>query len=134
MRIVLGKKKKESVKDSYKTLHWLTVEQGIVFKALLLIFKCLNDMGPVPLANLLVPKYSFDNYSFAIKLEEGTFRAMTPHGKPAFIFYAPRIWNCLPDVLRACCNVSTFKSLLKTHIFSHFDKFKSSVNKYTQII
>ena len=55
MRIVLGKKKKESVKDSYKTLHWLTVEQGIVFKALLLIFKCLNDMGPVPLANLLVP-------------------------------------------------------------------------------
>ena len=81
MRIVLGKKKRESVKDCYKTLHWLTVEQRIVFKVLLLTFKCLNDMGPVPLANLLVPKYSFDNYSSAIKLEECTFRAKTAHGR-----------------------------------------------------
>ena len=134
MRIVLGKKKRESVKDCYKTLHWLTVEQRIVFKVLLLTFKCLNDMGPVPLANLLVPKYSFDNYSSAIKLEECTFRAKTAHGKRAFIFYAPRIWNCLPDVLRACCNVNTFKSLLKTHLFSQFDKLKAAINKYTQII
>ena len=40
----------------------------------------------------------------------------------------------LPDVLRACCNVNTFKSLLKTHLFSQFDKLKAAINKYTQII
>ena len=134
MRIVLGKKKQETVTSDYKDLHWLTIEQRIVFKVLLLVFKCLNDMGPVPLTNLLVPKFDFDNYTPAIRLEESTYRAKTIHGKRAFVFYAPRIWNCLPDQLRACCNLSTFKQLLKTYIFGHFDILKRAINKYVRII
>ena len=135
LRIVLGKKKRESVTSDYKNLHWLTIEQRIVFKVLLLVFKCLNDMGPVPLTNLLVPKLSFsDYYTPAVHLEESTFRAKTIHGKRAFVFYAPRMWNCLPDKLRACCNLNTFKQLLKTHIFGHFDTLKSAINKYVRII
>lgn len=134
LRIVLQKKKRESVSNSLKALHWLTIEQRVLFKVLLLIFKCLNDMGPLPLTNLLVPVYKYDDYSPAIRLHEGTFRANTAHGKRAFAFYAPRVWNCLPDDLRSCCKTETFKRLLKTYIFSHFEDLKLSINKYVKII
>ena len=125
LRIVLQKRKRDSVSDSLRALHWLTIEQRVVFKILTLVFKCLNDMGPIPLTNLLVPDYSGD-YSPAIRLHEGTFRANTVHGKRAFAFYAPRVWNCLPGDLRSCCKTDTFKKLLKTYIFTHFDVFKSA--------
>jgi len=35
----------------------------------------------------------------------------------AFSATAPKIWNTLPDHLRAPCSIPVFKSGLKTHLF-----------------
>ena len=51
--------------ESHSTICWVNSFHGTTTRwlqnLLLLVFKFLNDMGPVPLANLLVPKYSFDS-------------------------------------------------------------------------
>uniref|UniRef100_A0A3P8UFN5 Signal transducing adaptor molecule (SH3 domain and ITAM motif) 1 n=1 Tax=Amphiprion percula TaxID=161767 RepID=A0A3P8UFN5_AMPPE len=38
-------------------------------------------------------------------------------GDRAFAIAAPTLWNSLPHALRDCTNLTTFKSLLKTHLF-----------------
>ncbi len=41
-------------------LHWLPVEKRIVFKILLLTFKCLHGLAPSYLSDLIVKKPSLD--------------------------------------------------------------------------
>ena len=42
---------------------------------------------------------------------------MKTYGSRAFAVAAPDLWNSLPDNIRSCDNLSTFKPLLKTYLF-----------------
>ena len=44
----------------------------------------------------------------------------TSYGDRAFSVCAPVLWNKLPDDLRYETELSTFKSKLKTHLFTKF--------------
>ena len=102
-----------------KSLHWLPVCFRIDFKVLLLVFKCLNGLGPSYLSKLLLP------YEPSRTLRSSGSRLLVipkvrthTHGEASFQFYGPRLWNSLPEDLRAAENVHVFKSRLKTHLFS----------------
>ena len=41
--LILRKKKRESVKESLKDLHWLNIDERLSYKILLLVFKCLQS-------------------------------------------------------------------------------------------
>ena len=43
-------------------------------------------------------------------------RVRTKHGEAAFSYYAPKIWNKLPETCRSAATLTTFKSRLKTFI------------------
>ena len=43
-------------------------------------------------------------------------------GYRSFSVAAPRLWNHLPTKLKSCHSTTRFKSLLKTHLMSHFFK------------
>ncbi len=43
-------------------------------------------------------------------------RVHTKQGESAFIYYAARSWNQLPEEIRCAKTLATFKSRLKTHI------------------
>ena len=44
------------------------------------------------------------------------------YGDRSFSAAAPKLWNTLPDDLRICDNLSTFKMKLKTFLFiKHFN-------------
>ena len=45
-RTIFGLKKRESVSDHLKRLHWLKVKERIQFKILLLVYKSLNGQAP----------------------------------------------------------------------------------------
>ncbi len=45
-------------------------------------------------------------------------RVHTKHGESAFSYYAARSWNQLPEEIRCAKTLATFKSRLKTHLFS----------------
>ena len=45
-RIIAGLKKRDHITETLRDLHWLPVEERIVFKINLITFKTLNDSGP----------------------------------------------------------------------------------------
>ena len=58
IRLIFGVRSRHSVSSFYDQLHWLTVEQRIVFKCLLMVYKCINGLAPNVLKNLVtVRKY-----------------------------------------------------------------------------
>ena len=51
-----------------KGLHWLPISYRIQYKILLLVYKCLNGMGPDYLSNM----FHYANYNHLIYLTEPT--------------------------------------------------------------
>ncbi len=87
---------REHITPVLKSLHWLPVRFRIDFKVLLLVFKCLNGLGPSYLSDLLLP------YQPSRTLRSsGTGLLTIPrvktktHGEAAFSHYGPYLWNSL---------------------------------------
>ncbi len=90
----------------------------IDFKVLLLVYKSLNGLGPKYIADMLTeykpnrPLRSLGSSQLEIP------RVHTKQGESAFSYYAARSWNQLPEEIRCAKTLATFKSSLKTHLFS----------------
>ena len=105
-------------------LHWLPVEKRIVFKILVIIYKCYIKKAPVLLSSILVRKFPDsveDDEDFNCDFHEGLFYPNLSYGRRAFCFYAPRLWNILPMYLRQAPNINVFKKMLKTFLWQSFD-------------
>ena len=101
-----------------KTSHWLPVSYRIDFKVLLLVYKSLNGLGPEYMNDMLVeckPSRALRSTDSGQIVE---LRVQTRHGEAAFSCYAAHKWNKLPAELKSAPTVSTFKSRLKTFLFS----------------
>ena len=86
-------------------LHWLPVSERIQFKILLL--KALHQQSPTYIQDLIThylpSKLSLNPVSFNLKT----------YGSRAFAVSTPKLWNKLPDDIRACGNLSLFKQNFK---------------------
>ena len=82
------------------SLHWLPIKKRIKFKIVLLVYKCLNGIGPLYLSELL----SFYSNSESRQCLR-------------FLVSAPKLWNSLPFDLRNSPSVESFKKSLKTFLF-----------------
>ena len=111
-KAVLGLYKHDSLGNTLKKLHWLPVQQRIEFKILLIVFKCLNSMGPEYLQSML--SYRCVNTT-PVLIEP---RTSTSLGDRAFQIVGPRLWNSLPDHAKTCNTLLSFKTALKTYLFN----------------
>ena len=103
-------------------LHWLPIEYRIKFKILLLTFKSLKGNGPIYLKDLFKfhdsPRQLRSVDSLTLEYPRTNRRS---YGDRAFSITE---WNKLPDKIKSCSSVNSFKSQLKTHLFTiHFDWF-----------
>ena len=89
----------------------------IDFKVLLLVFKCLNGLGPSYLSDLSYQPSRILRSSGTGLLIVPRVRTKT-HGEAAFSHFGPRLWNSLPEGIRTAETVGVFKGRLKTHLFS----------------
>ena len=112
-RLVFGLKKRDSVEEKLKSLHWLKVKERIEFKLCLLIFKAVNGVAPAYLCDLVTFVSSSSRRTSSLHLPVGSTRS---HPR-AFQTIAPKIWNQLPIEIKTCSDVDLFKTLLKTHLF-----------------
>ena len=55
-RLVVHASKFDHVTPVLIKLHWLPVRFRIMFKILLMVYKCLHDMAPPYLANVIKPR------------------------------------------------------------------------------
>ena len=117
-RVVSLCSRDDDIDEVLKELHWLPVMQRILFKVLLLVYKCKNGLAPDYLSSLFIPyKMNFNSRSnFLDKLETPRTR-MTSYGDRAFVVAGAEEWNKLPLELKGASTVETFKIKLKTYLF-----------------
>ena len=110
-------------------LHWLPVHKRIVFKILVITYNCFNCHSPTLLSSLLVPKFT-NNGEVSHDYDIRFFFPTLEVGRRAFVYYAPRLWNCLPIELRKCETKILFKIHLKTFLWSFYDSLMNDFNHY----
>ena len=117
-RIICGVRKSEHISPSLRSLHWLPVSSRIDFKILLIVFKCLHDQAPNYLAELLMyyaPKRELRTRGYNILIVPRT--KLKTYGDRAFSIAGPKLWNSLPDEIRCCQTLTSFKTKLKRYLF-----------------
>jgi hypothetical protein len=119
-RVVARSHRRDHMTPVLKDLHWLPVKQRIEYKVALVTHKVLATGQPRYLADL-VSEY---------KPTIGGLRSATQHrltiptglkstaGQRTFTSAAEAVWNRLPPDTRSAKSLSTFKSKLKTHLFT----------------
>ena len=118
-RLIFGKKKRDHITPILIKLHWLPIHQRIKYKVALLCFKCIHNLAPIYLQNLLeiyTPSRCLrsSNDNFLLKKVSMQYKS---YGEKSFSFYGPIVWNSLPFDLRSTSQLSTFKKQLKTFLF-----------------
>ena len=118
IRVIFNVRSRHPVTSLFEQLHWLTVDQRIIFKCLLLVYKSINGLAPNVLDDMVVIRNK-NNLTL-----HNVYYNHSKYGKRAFIYYASRFWNNIPTSIRLSSNVSTFKTALKSYLFLHFRDFK----------
>ena len=108
-------------------LHWLKVEQRIIYKILILTYKSFVDLSaPLYLRELVKKK----NKSANTRLADDSLLLVPPINKGSshtffersFIYTAPTELNKLDGRIRKITNIDSFKREIKTTLFlSYFD-------------
>jgi len=118
-----GLRRRDHIRPTLLRLHWLPVQQLVLFKIAVLVYQCLNGLAPSYLADncQLVsdvrPRWlrSSDSMTCAVR------RTRTTYGDRCFAVAGPRVWNSLPTELRQSDSLIQFKRRLKTHLFGLWD-------------
>ena len=117
-RLLTGSRKREHITPILASLHWLPVSHRIDFKILLITYKAFHGLAPSYIQELLTPYTPIRN----LRSSSGNLLAvpksrLKSRGDAAFAVRAPRLWNDLPEELRLANSLSSFKSMLKTHLY-----------------
>ena len=101
-----------------KSLHWLPIEQRVIFKVLTLTYRALHNQVPVYLQELVAPYNprrhlrSADRSLLVIPSSR-----IKSYGDRRFVHAAPTLWNSQPQRIREAQSLAQFKKLLKSYLF-----------------
>jgi hypothetical protein len=118
-RILTRNKQFDHVTPVLASLHWIPFKERADFKVLLLTYKALHGLAPTYLSDLVlryIPTCTLRSQDAGLLIVPRISKQTA--GGRAFSYSAPFLWNGLPTHVRDADSVSTFESLLKTHLFS----------------
>ena len=116
-RLITLSKRRDHAQPILKSLHWLPIAERVIFKVALLVYKCLHNLAPKCLEELLqrhVPARPLRSSSMN-RLVKPPHRLK--HTGKAFSVGGPNVWNALSLKSREAESLSTFKANLKTELF-----------------
>ena len=102
-------------------LHWLPISRRIQYKIALIYFHIVSGTAPLYLSELL----HLHSPSRSLRSAADTRIFRVPRmgrrtlGERSFHYIGPVLWNSLPFSVRHSSSLSSFKSKLKTHLFSY---------------
>lgn len=119
-RLILRIRKSEHISPHLHALHWLPIEARIKYKIACLTFGAFTHTGPAYLTDMI------QTYTPSRTLRSATDTSIlsTPRvstksfGERSFSVAAPLVWNSLPASLRHSPSLDSFRTGLKTHLFS----------------
>lgn len=104
-----------------KKLHWLPIEHRILYKISCLCFYVVTGTAPVYLSELLsiyVPSRSLRSKADGRKFCMPAPPSRQRQGGRAFTHFAVETWNSLPHSVRHSPSFTSFKTNLKTYLFT----------------
>jgi len=110
-------RKYDHVSTAIRDLHWLPVEQRIIFKVATITYKVLHHNAPSYLSDIVIPYKPTRQLRSDSKGLLTVPRIDSAAGRRSFSYAAPNIWNSLPEKLRTSSSLAAFRSQLKTHLF-----------------
>ena len=126
-RLITHSKKYDHINPILKELHWLPVQERIIFKNLLLVKKILSNEAPLYLSDFVefyVPgrtNLRSTKSNVLILKRKDTKTTCKNYGWRDFRVFAPFLWNDLPVFIRQTESIDNFKKRLKTYLFvRHF--------------
>ena len=121
-KTVLYKQKQDSSTECLKQLHWLPVKLRIQHKILTLVYKCINNLAPKYLKDLLmyIPHRRTTRSSTSLGMLYVPFTRRNTFAARSFSVMGPTWWNALPSEIKLAKSVDAFKRQLKTHLFNQF--------------
>ena len=98
-------------------LHWLPINSRVSFKLATLAFKTRQSNEPGYLASLLQPYQPTREFRSSSKDLLVVTTTKSRIGSRAFSRSASTTWNNLPDEVKHCDNLPSFRKNLKTFLF-----------------
>ena len=117
-RIVLGFKKFDHISQGIKSLNWLTVKERLYFNDAVMVFKCVNNLVPEYLADMFVPRSRIHSRVTRSCNLLHIPRCRLSSGQRAFTYRGCKLWNNLPNDLKAAENVNAFRLRLLNVLLS----------------
>ena len=109
-RVIIGFKKYDHITPVLKDLHWLPIRNRIEFEILLLTFQYMQGCAPLYLRKLLVKQANTrtlrSNTKNVLQIPHTNMKRFCDR---AFGVYAPRLWNELPDNIKAVDSVQNVR-------------------------
>ena len=116
-RVVSNVKYCNHITPYLSDLHWLKVNERMVYKICTIMYKCVHGLAPEYLQNLVVRSHPRRLRS-AENNRLPTIRCNTSMAlHSAFSSTGPRTWNTLPQHIINCKDIESFKTKLKTFLF-----------------
>ena len=120
-RLVLNLRPRDHITAALRELHWLPVQQRILFKTCLLVHLSLTGRAPSYLSDLLTTVSNLPNRRAVLRsADRGDLYVPATRlklGERAFSVAGPLAWNRLPLELRTNVNTTNFKRQLKTYLY-----------------
>ena len=122
-RLIVRMRKFERITPTLRDdLHWLPVQERIVFKLCVIIFKCRHQTAPQYLQELCVPVTASTSRHHLHSAARGDLQVLacrtTSFGPHSFAVCASKLWNSLPpSIPDPTLTLTLFCSRLKTHLF-----------------
>ena len=116
-RLVFSASHSDHVAPLLHRLHWLRAPERIVYKPAVLAYRCLRRLAPAYLVDVLRPVTDLPGRRRLRSTSTSSTRLCTI-GDRAFPAAASRTWNSLPPEVTSSGTLLTFKSKLKTYLFS----------------
>ena len=115
-QVINNLKKYNNITNHLQDLHWLRICERIIYKILVMVFKCKHKLAPTYLQDLITfehnkPLRSTTNNDIPV-IKCNT----TLVHKSSFKSVGPRLWNKLSKKIKAINTLSDFKTNLKTHL------------------
>ena len=115
-RVICDLRKVDHISSAMADLHWLKVNEHIIFKVTVLMYKCVISTAPKYLSDLVMKTHRRPLCSSSIGLLPIS-KCNTTLVQNSFSSMGPRIWNGLPRRMRHATSLDQFKGLLKTFLF-----------------
>jgi len=120
-RLIFNLRRSDHVSDALISLHWLRVPERIRSKIAVLVYKILHGCAPSYLGPFTyvadLPSCQGLRSSCSDCLVQRPVHHSTV-GSRAFSVAGLRVWNCLPPEVTSAPSLTTFRTRLKSFLFT----------------